>query len=48
VVCLIGIPGQGELKSLSSRVDELSREVKKLGGKPAAATKRPAAKRRAK
>ncbi|MBA8886290.1 poly(hydroxyalkanoate) granule-associated protein [Dokdonella fugitiva] len=43
----LGIPGQTELKALNARVDDLSREVKKLGGKPAA-TKRPAAKRAAK
>ncbi|MGN6519380.1 MAG: phasin family protein [Dokdonella sp.] len=43
----LGIPGQAELAALSSRVDELSREVRKLGGK-AAAAKRPAAKRAAK
>jgi poly(hydroxyalkanoate) granule-associated protein len=41
----LGIPGQNEIKSLTARVDELSREVRKLGGKPAAAAKRPAAKR---
>jgi len=43
----LGIPGNADLKALSSRVDALSREVKNLGGKPAAA-KRPAAKRAAK
>ncbi|HEY6942218.1 phasin family protein [Dokdonella sp.] len=43
----LGIPGHAELKALSTRVDELSREVRKLGGKPAAA-KRPTAKRAAK
>ena len=40
----LGIPGHADLKSLSARVDALSREVKNLGGKPVAA-KRPAAKR---
>jgi poly(hydroxyalkanoate) granule-associated protein len=43
----LGIPGQDELKSLTKRVEELSREVRKLSSKPAAA-KRPAAKRTAK
>jgi poly(hydroxyalkanoate) granule-associated protein len=43
----LGIPGNADLKALSSRVDALSREVKNLGGK-SAATKRPAAKRAAK
>jgi len=43
----LGIPGNADLKALSSRVDALSREVKNRGGKPAAA-KRPAAKRAAK
>ncbi|HEU4663255.1 MAG TPA: phasin family protein [Dokdonella sp.] len=37
----LGIPGHAELKALSARVDELSREVRKLGGKPATA-RRPA------
>ena len=40
----LGIPGQDELKTLTRRVEELSRDVRKLGDKPAAA-KRPAAKR---
>jgi poly(hydroxyalkanoate) granule-associated protein len=43
----LGVPGNTELQALSARVDALSREVKKLGGKPAAA-KRPVAKRAAK
>ena len=42
----LGIPGHEELKTLTRRVEELSREVRKLGDKPAAA-KRPAAKRAA-
>ncbi|MFI4970331.1 MAG: phasin family protein [Lysobacterales bacterium] len=37
----LGIPGREELKSLGKRVEDLSRDVRKLGGKPAAA-KRPA------
>ena len=40
----LGIPGHEELKTLTRRVEELSREVRKLGDKPAAA-KRPTAKR---
>lgn len=43
----LGIPGHADLERVMARVDELSREVRKLGGKPAAA-KRPAAKRAAK
>ncbi|GAA0706850.1 phasin family protein [Dokdonella soli] len=43
----LGIPGHEELKALTKRVEELSREVRKLSDKPAAA-KRPAAKRAAK
>lgn len=42
----LGIPDHQELNTLNRRVEELSREVRKLGVKPAAA-KRPAAKKRA-
>jgi poly(hydroxyalkanoate) granule-associated protein len=42
----LGIPGQEELKTLTRRVEELSRDVRKLSDKPAA-TKRPVAKRAA-
>jgi len=42
----LGIPGQEELKTLTKRVEELSREVRKLGDKPAPA-KRATAKRAA-
>ena len=41
----LGIPGRDEIKTLTSRVEELSREVRKLGEKRGAA---PAAKRAAK
>ncbi len=40
----LGIPGQEELKTLTRRVEELSREVRKLSDKPTAA-KTPATKR---
>ncbi|MBA8883390.1 phasin family protein [Dokdonella fugitiva] len=43
----LGIPGRADLDRVVARVDELSREVRKLGGKPVAA-KRPAARRVAK
>ncbi len=42
----LGIPGHADLKRLETRIDELSRAVKKSGG-AATATKRPAAKRSA-
>jgi poly(hydroxyalkanoate) granule-associated protein len=41
----LGVPGRDEIKTLTSRVEELSREVRKLGEKREAA---PAAKRPAK
>jgi poly(hydroxyalkanoate) granule-associated protein len=42
----LGVPGREEIQALSSRVDELNRELRKLGGaKPAAA--KPAAKKAA-
>jgi len=48
----LGIPGQEELKTLTRRVEELSRDVRKLGDKPVAAkratAKRATAKRTAK
>jgi poly(hydroxyalkanoate) granule-associated protein len=48
----LGIPGQEELKTLTRRVEELSRDVRKLGDKPVAAkratAKRATAKRAAK
>jgi poly(hydroxyalkanoate) granule-associated protein len=40
----LGVPGHDEIRSLSSKVDELSREVRKLNG-GAAPKKRAAAKR---
>ena len=43
----LGIPNHDEINTLTTRVEELSRDVRKLGDKPAAA-KRPAAKRAAK
>lgn len=44
----LGIPGHDELNALNKRVDDLSRDVRKLGGSKPAAAKRPAAKRAAK
>jgi poly(hydroxyalkanoate) granule-associated protein len=45
----IGIPSHEELKALHKRVDDLARDVRKAGGdQPAAAKKRPAAKRTSK
>lgn len=48
----LGIPGHEELKTLTRRVEELSRDVRKLGDKPVAAkratAKRATAKRTAK
>lgn len=41
----LGIPGRDELRNLTGRVEELSREVRKLGEKPAAKRAAPAAKR---
>ena len=41
----LGIPGREDLRSLTGRVEELSREVRKLGEKPATKRAAPAAKR---
>ncbi|WP_300618104.1 phasin family protein [Dokdonella sp.] len=41
----LGIPSHDELSTLTRRVEELSREVRKLGGKPAAPAKKAAAKK---
>jgi poly(hydroxyalkanoate) granule-associated protein len=41
----LGIPSDDELAKLNRRVDELARDVRKLGPKPAPAAKRPATKR---
>ena len=41
----LGIPGRDELRNLTGRVEELSREVRKLGDKPAAKRAAPTAKR---
>lgn len=35
----LGIPGSSELKALTTRVEELAREINKLNGKPAVAAK---------
>lgn len=41
----LGIPGRDEVKALNKRVDDLVREVRKLGGDKPAASRRPAQKR---
>lgn len=41
----LGIPSHEELGTLTKRVEELAREVRKAGNKPAAAVKKAAAKR---